>query len=315
MTAYIVRRLLGFIPTALILLFLIVAMVRLLPGDAIDVLLQDQIVSRGDREQLERQLGLDAPLPMQYARYVGNAVRGDLGTSLQSGKPIAGLIRGRVPITAELAVMTLSISLLIAIPLGTLSAIRQDSILDYGLRSITLAAISIPTFAIGTMVLVLPAKYFGWTPPLVYTTFADDPVRHITQFFVPSVILGLVLSGSLTRMTRTMLLEVLRQDYIRTARAKGVKERSVLMMHALRNAAIPVVSILGLQVAALASGSVIIESLFPIPGMGRLLIQAVNARDYPLIQGIALLFGLFVMAVNLVVDLSYVYLDPRVRLR
>lgn len=313
MLSYILRRLLAMTPTLLLLLFLVVVMVRLIPGDAIDALTEDERISQDDREALEKELGLNDSLPVQYFNYATAAAQGDLGHSLRSREPVTDLISSRAVTSIELAMLALAVSTSIAIPLGVISAVKQDTILDYGLRSVALVAISVPSFAIGTAVMVFPAIWFGWTPPIVFQRFSDDPVAHFSQFIIPGLILGLLLTGTVTRLTRTMMLEVLRQDYVRTARSKGLVERKVLITHALRNALIPVLSVLGLQVAALISGSVIMENIFALPGVGRLLIESISSRDYPIIQGVTLMVGVWVMLVNLAIDVSYGYVDPRIR--
>ena len=316
MLGYIIRRIVGILPTILVMLVLVSGMLRLLPGDIIDTLFEENpiLLSEDERDQLEQQLGLDRSLAEDVMQYSWNALRGDFGRSLFTRVPVAESIKNRAPITAMLGVYTLVVSVIVGIPLGVISAVKQDTFLDYGLRAVALVALSVPNFALAIMAIVLPVLWFGWIPPLRYVRLEDDPSGHLTQFILPAVVLGLALSASLTRMTRTTMLEVLRQDYVRTARAKGATERRVVVRHAMRNAMIPVVSIVGLQVVALFSGTVIIENVFALPGLGRLLLEAVNSRDYPVIQGLVLVLGVLVMLTNLMVDFSYGLLDPRIRL-
>lgn len=315
MTNYLIKRLIGMLPTVFLLLFLVVFMVRLIPGNIVDVMLQEQGGARNvDRVAIEKRLGIDAPLPVQYARYAGGMFRGDLGRSLWDQQPVTELIFRRLPTTIELAVLAMAISMTLAILLGVLSAVRQDTLLDYGPRSIAVLGLSVPDFALGTALLIFPTIWWGITPPLVWNSFSEDPASHLKQIALPVLVVGVRLSASVMRLTRTMMLEVLRQDYTRTARAKGLSGRIVIFRHGLKNALIPVVTLLGLELAVLISGLVVMESIFAIPGVGRLLIESISSRDYPVIQGITVVIGTLVILVNLAVDMSYAFLDPRVRL-
>jgi peptide/nickel transport system permease protein len=314
MTGYLVRRLLGIVPTVLLLLMLVVVMVRIIPGDIVDIMLTEQSGARNvDRQALEQRLGIDRPLPVQYAEYAAGVLRGDLGRSLWDQRSVAALIFSRLPTTIELTVIAITVSMTLAITFGVLAAVRQDTFLDYGPRSLAILGLSVPEFVLGTALLVLPTIWFHTTVPLIWRPFSEDPVAHLIQMLIPALVVGVRLSASVMRLTRTMMLEVLRQDYTRTAWAKGLSERVVVMRHGLKNGLIPVVTLLGLEVAALISGIVIMESIFAIPGVGRLLLESIAARDYPVIQGITVVVGVLVILVNLVVDLSYGYLDPRVR--
>jgi peptide/nickel transport system permease protein len=311
---YVVRRVLGIIPTFLVLLFVVVGMVRLIPGTIVDLILTSQSGARDvSRVALEHRLGIDQPIAIQFFHYAGGLLRGDLGSSLWTQKPVAGLILSRSPATIEMVTLALIVSVFIAIPVGVISAIRQDSPLDYTLRSLVILGLSIPSFALATMVLIFPALWFHWTPPLDYKPLIVDPLSNLGQMALPSLILGVGLSATVVRLTRAMMLEVLHQDYIRTAWSKGLRERSVVLEHALKNALIPVVTLFGIQIAFLLSGSVIMESIFAVPGIGRLLVEALAQRDYPIVQGVTVIVGIGVMCVNLLVDLSYGFLDPRVR--
>ena len=238
-----------------------------------------------------------------------------MGDSLWQSTPVVDRLAERIPVTFELGLLAIIIGLSIALPVGVYSAIRQDTAGDYLARSFSILLLAIPSFWLGTMVVVIPSIYWGWSPEVSYIAFSEDPWGNLKQMLVPAAVLGAALSAVTMRMTRTMMLEVLRQDYIRTAMAKGLPERLVVVRHALRNAMIPVVTLIGLQAPLVIGGAVIIEQIFGIPGMGTLLLDAVNQRDYPIITGVFLVVGLAVMLINLVVDLSYGLLDPRVRVR
>ena len=319
MRAYVIRRLLLVIPTLLIPSMLVFLLVRFIPGDVIDKM-QDQMVSAGggwfviDREEMERRLGLDVPVPVQYGRWVGDILlRGSLGKSLYTREAVEQQILARLPVTVELGVMAIVIGLLTALPVGVYSAIRQDTLADYAGRSAAIIGLATPNFWLGTLVMIFPAIWWSWAPPMRLITFTEDPLGHLGMFLIPSVILGTASAAGTMRMTRTMMLEVLRQDYIRTAWAKGLKERVVIMRHALKNALIPVVTLIGMQLPLLVGGAVIMENIFNLPGIGRLMVNALNNRDYPVVSGINLVFATMVVGVNLMIDLIYPYLDPRVR--
>lgn len=318
MQAYIIRRLLALIPTLFFASLIVFSVVRMIPGDIIDMMLSQNDISadKKSREQLEAALGLDQPLIVQYARWAGGILlEGDFGRSLWQNTPVREQLAQRLPVTFELGLFALVIALMIAIPIGVYSAIRQDTGGDYIARSIALLMLAVPSFWLGTMVMVFPSIWWGWSPQVKFIPFRDDPLQSLIQMLVPAVILGFALSAVTMRMTRTMMLEVLRQDYIRTAWAKGLDERLVVFRHALKNALIPVVTLVGLQVPILIGGTVIMEQIFVIPGMGLLLLDAVNQRDYPIITGVFMVVGLAVMLINLLVDLSYGFLDPKVRYR
>jgi len=317
MQAYILRRLLALIPTLIFASIIVFTTVRLIPGDIIDMMLSQNDISAGkmDREALVKALGLDQPIWSQYLAWVGNLLRGDMGNSLWQSTPVVDRLAERIPATFELGLIAIVIGLSIALPVGIYSAIRQDTAGDYAARSFSILLLAVPSFWLGTMVVVIPSIYWGWSPEVSYIPFTEDPWGNLKQMLVPGAVLGAALSAVTMRMTRTMMLEVLRQDYIRTAAAKGLPERLVVFRHALRNALIPVVTLIGLQAPLVIGGAVIIEQIFGIPGMGTLLLDAVNQRDYPIITGVFLVVGLAVMLINLVVDLSYGLLDPRVRVR
>lgn len=313
MLRYAGKRVAGMVPTVLILLFLAVVMIDFIPGDIVDLMMEGN-ANPERRAVVETALGLDRSLPIRYFEYVRGLLVGDFGISLWNRQPILPEILRRVPVTIEIAVFATVIGTATGVLLGVLSALRQDSPLDYLLRSIAIAGISFPSFAIATLVVIMPAIWWGVSPTLRYVGPTEDPLKHFMIVLIPSLVLSLNLTASIMRLSRTTMLEVLRQDYIRTARAKGLTTSQVMLRHALKNAMIPVVTLTGLQVAFLIGGSVIVESVFVIPGLGRYLITAVNQRDYPAFQAIVVLLGIFVMAVNLLVDLSYAWFDPRIRM-
>lgn len=315
MRGYVIRRMLALIPTLLFASMIVFATVRMIPGDVIDLMLSQNDVSADklSRDQLIQTLGLDRSMPEQYLRWIWGILRGDLGNSLWQSTPVLEQVLQRLPVTFELGFLALIVGLVIALPVGVYSAVRQDTAGDMLARSFSILMLAVPSFWMGTMVMVFPSIWWGWSPEVNYVKITDDPLQNLKQMIVPAVVLGTALSAVTMRMTRTMMLEVLRQDYIRTAWAKGLPERLVVMRHALRNAMIPVVTLIGLQAPLLIGGAVIIEQIFVIPGMGLMLLEAVNQRDYPVISGVFLVVGIAVMLINLVVDLSYGLLDPRVR--
>ena len=330
MRAYIIRRLLFIIPTLFILTILVFLSVRFIPGDTIDAMLgKGDLQVDVDREALEHMLGLDVPVHVQYGRWIGvlpttdvvtgeshfiGLLQGSLGHSLVGGRStVEELIIGRLPVTIELGLLSIVIGLLIALPVGIYSAIRQDTAADYVGRSAAIIGLATPNFWLATMVMIFPAIWWGWSPPMQWVPFTEDPLGNLGMFIIPGLILGTASAAATMRMTRTMMLEVLRQDYIRTAWSKGLNERVVVLRHAIKNALIPVVSLIGLQLPILVGGAVIIENIFNLPGLGRLMVFALNERDYPVVSGVNLVFATMVVGVNLMIDLIYPYLDPRVR--
>ena len=296
-----------------------------MPGDIVDRLQGQSIDVKLDRATIERKLGLDASAIIQYGRWMGltpqadgsfsGILQGDLGISWWQGTPVVQLLAARWMVTLELGILGLIIAQLIALPIGVYSALRQDTWGDYIGRSFAILCISVPYFWVGTLVIVFPSIWWNYMPPLMLIPFTEDIIGNLRMFIVPALVLGMALGGMIMRMTRTMMLVVLRQDYIRTAWAKGLSERIVILRHALKNAAIPVITLIGLQVPFVIGGTVIIEKIFSLPGMGRLILDATLFRDQPLISGIILLFSVVLMLINLLVDLTYAYLDPRIRYR
>ncbi|MBL4908069.1 MAG: ABC transporter permease [Sneathiella sp.] len=316
MKAYALRRLLALIPTLLIASVIVFFVIRLIPGSVIDLMLSENDFSNDatSREQLIAALGLDTPLIYQYFKWIfGIIVHADFGRTLWQDTPVIDEIWARLPITFELGVVSMLFALIVSIPIGVYSAIRQETIGDYAGRTFSILALAIPSFWLGTLVVLLPSLWWGWSPPITIVPFTEAPWENIKTYIAPGMILGLSLSAVTMRMTRTMMLEVLRQDYIRTAWAKGLTEKIVVLRHALKNALIPVITIIGLQIPVLIGGTVIMEQIFVIPGMGQLLLESVSTRDYPIITGIFLIVGTGVALINLLIDLCYGFLDPKVR--
>jgi peptide/nickel transport system permease protein len=314
--AYIIRRLLLVIPTLFIVTIFVFLSVRFLPGNVIDLMEAqfEELNIQIDREAFMRMLGLDVPAHVQYGRWMeGMLLHGTLGKSLFGAFAVEEKILATLPVTIELGVMALVLAQLIALPVGIYSAMRQDTAADYAGRSIAIIGMATPNFWLALMVMIFPAIWWGWSPPMEWVPFSEDPLGNLGMFIIPSVILGTALSAGTMRMTRTMMLEVLRQDYIRTAWSKGLKERIVIMRHAIKNALIPVVTLIGMQLPILVGGSVIMENIFNLPGLGRLMVEALNQRDYPMVSGVNLFFATVVVLFNLLIDLLYSYLDPRVR--
>ncbi|NJD66646.1 MAG: ABC transporter permease [Chloroflexi bacterium] len=314
MQKYFVRRVILMLPTIIGLTFVVFMAVRLLPGDVIN-----QIVGEsGDatpemREALEERYNLNGNVGVRYVEWSAGLLRGDLGNSIISDRPVTQHLRERVAVTVELGILALIASQLIALPVGIISAVRQDSIVDHLARSLSILLLAVPSFWLALLAITYGFVWFGWTPPLRYAEIWDDPASNIRSLWVPALILGAALSGTLMRLTRSTVIEVLRQDYVRTARAKGLRERSTVLHHVMRNALIPVVTVIGLQVPVVVGGTVVLESIFGLPGLGSFLLDSVQHRDYPAVQGVVLISGTVVILTNLLVDLTYPLLDPRIR--
>lgn len=318
MQGYIIRRLLALIPTLIFASLIVFITIRLMPGNITDLMLSqnDMSAAKQSREQLEAALGLDAPIYIQYLKWIGALLfRGSLGDSLWTNTPVMEEILHRLPITFELGILALIVSVIVGIPVGVYAALKQDTIGDYILRTFSILALAIPGFWIGTLVMVFPSIWWGWSPSVKFIPLSQDPWGNFLQLLIPALILGTAFSAITMRLTRTLMLEVMRQDYIRTAKAKGLSTGTIVMRHALRNALIPVITLVGLQAGALIGGAVILEQIFVIPGMGLLLLEAVSSRDYPTITGVFLVFGVAIVFINLLVDVSYGFLDPQVRSR
>lgn len=319
MSQYLARRVMQFVPVAFAVSVVIFVLLRVLPGDVARLLLMGpQGGGVADPEQIERlraEMGLNLPLYQQYLNWVQDLVRLDLGKSYWSGEPIAAIVARTFPVTLQLAVLTAVIAMIIALPVGIISAIRQDTWMDYAFRVVTVAGMTLPTFWTGTLAVLALVLLFRWSPPIEFTNLWEDPVRSMEQFIWPVLVLGYWFAAPLSRMARSSMLEILRQDYIRTAWSKGLRERSVVFRHALKNAVLPVVTLAGVQVGRMLGGSVVVESIFGLPGMGRALVDGVIYHEYLLVQAIVLLIALIFMTSTLSIDILYAWLDPRIRYR
>lgn len=328
MRAYIIRRLIMIVPTLFIICILVFLLVRFIPGDVIDMMLAQMSEQSGlgaelTADYLRHAMGLDQPILTQFARWMGfipqetgeirGVVQGWLGESLWRNKSVLTELIERLPISVELGLISLLTGWALAMPIGIYSALRQDTAWDYLGRSFAIVMLSVPGFWLATMVIVYPSIWWGWTPSLEYIPFVKDPWGNFLQFLLPGFLMGTQMSGSLMRMIRTMVLEVMRQDYIRTAWSKGLAERTIIFRHALKNALMPVVTIAGMMLPMLIAGSVIMEQIFCLPGVGRLTFEALTQRDYPVISGINLIMATTVLMMNLIVDITYAWMDPRVQ--
>jgi peptide/nickel transport system permease protein len=378
MTQYIIRRLLLMIPTLIGVSLLITALLRLLPGDAVDILVTENSVGGGsqafkeivdgrlvaagidplqagfgDRIKIENELisgqlkregidfamatdaqkqsarntiafdsykdkiraemGLDKNYIEQWWSWAAGVLHGDFGSSIVGGRPVAAELKRRIPASIELGVLALMTSIVVALPIGVMSAVKQDSVTDYLTRSFAIAMLALPSFFVATIVIALVARLFNYSFPIFYKDFWKDPVQNLKLVLVPALILGFSLSGQLMRLTRAQMLEVMRQDYMRTARAKGLRERAAIMRHGMRNAFIPVITVIGLQIPVLIGGSLVLEQIFGIPGVARYLFESIIRRDFPPIIGVNIVVAFTIVFANLVVDVLYAYLDPRIR--
>ncbi|MDZ7802182.1 MAG: ABC transporter permease [Trueperaceae bacterium] len=313
MTTYVVRRLLDLVFVLLGVSVLVFLMLRLIPGDAVDIMLGANVDITPERvAALRASLGLDQPLHVQYLDWLGGVLRGDLGVSVWTGRPVSAEIMARLPVTLEITFMALAFALLVSFPLGTLAARARGGASDTFVRIVAIVGLTLPSFWVGVLLLLAVSMWVpGWRV-IGYVPFAEDPLGNLGRMVLPVVAVSMPIVAGLSRLLRSSLLEVLSQDYIRTARAKGVPFRTLFRKHALRNALIPVVTVIGVQLGYLLSGVVVIEQVFAIPGLGRLIIGAINERNYPLVQGIILVVTAVFVLVNLLVDLAYAWIDPRV---
>ena len=321
MRQYIIRRSLLVIPTLLGISIIVFMMLHLVPGSVADIIISQAVRSGNigsatvmDVDEIKRALGLDVPVHVQYGRWIGDIVfRGSLGDSLIKNTPVTDLIIGKLAVTVELGLLAVLFSNIVSFPIGVYSAIRQDTVADYTGRTIAILFMAVPSFWIATIIMIYPSIWWRWSPSVDLVPFMENPLGNLKVFLIPSFLLGMAMAGDNMRMTRTMMLEVLRQDYIRTAYSKGLREGVVVLRHALKNALIPVVTLIGAELPVMIGGSIIIEQIFSLPGTGRFLIQALEQRDYTVVAGINLVIATVVVVVNLLVDLSYGFLDPRVR--
>jgi peptide/nickel transport system permease protein len=316
MHKYIIRRLLLAIPVLLLSSLIVFGLMRVMPGDALTALMAESgNVSERELQKLRKDLGLDLPYYEQYLIWLWQMVSLNPGYSIFTSEPIPVALKKSIPVTIELALLAMILGLVIAIPVGVLSATRQDKPADYVGRLVAISGLSLPDFWLGTLVITFAAIWFSWIPPLGYASLWESPWTNLQQFLLPAAVLGFRLSAATMRMTRSTLLEVLREDYIRTAWAKGLRERVIIYKHGLKNALIPVVTIVGGQLGTLLAGTVIVETIFALPGMGRLTVEAILYRDYPIVQTNVMLVAGTLVTLNLLVDLTYAWLDPRIHYR
>jgi peptide/nickel transport system permease protein len=316
MHKYVMRRLLLAVPVLVLSSLIVFGLMRVMPGDALTALMAESgNIGEKELQKLRADLGLDKTYLAQYGIWVWQMVSLNPGHSLFTNEPIPVALRKAIPVTLELATLAMILGLLIAIPVGVLSATRQDTTPDYVGRVVAVSGLSLPDFWLGTLVITFAAIWFHWIPPIGYVSFWESPWRNLQQFLLPAAVLGFRLSAATMRMTRSTVLEVLREDYVRTAWAKGLAGRLVVYKHALKNALIPVVTIVGGQLGTLLAGTVVVETIFALPGMGRLTVEAILFRDYPVVQTNVMLVAATLVSLNLLVDLTYAWLDPRIRYR
>jgi peptide/nickel transport system permease protein len=309
---YILRRIVHMIPVLLIVTLFVFSLLHLTPGDPAVTMLGQEATPESIAA-LRARLGLDDPLPVQYLRWVGSAAQGDLGRSIHSNQPVTEAVLERLPVTIQLSIMSMLIALIIAIPIGILSAIRRNTVLDSGATTVALAGVALPNFFLAVVLIYIFSVQLRVLPPIGYTPIWEDPIDNLRRMILPAITLGTAFAAIIMRLTRSSLLEVLGEDYVRTARAKGLKSNHVIRIHALKNALIPVVTIVGLQIGTLLGGTVITETIFALPGIGRLIVDSIFRRDFPLVQGAVLFVAMAFLITNLIVDLTYAYLDPRIR--
>ncbi|MFZ3577649.1 ABC transporter permease [Virgibacillus sp. DJP39] len=311
MYTYILRRILMLFPVLFGVSIFIFIIMRIVPGDLALTILGTDATPEAV-EQLRKDFGLNLPLYQQYLNWIGGVVTGDFGESMRTGKAVLPDILNRFKLTFELTLISAFISWIIAIPLGIIAAMRRNSNIDFGVRIISLLGVSVPNFALATVIILVLALTFSYSPPIGYVGFFDEPFKNLEIMIIPSIVLGTSMAGAVMRMTRSSILEILRQDFIRTIRAKGAKEKIVIFQHALKNAMIPILTIIGLQIGTLLGGTVIIEQIFSLPGLGQLVLTAITQRDFIVVQGAVLFIAFVFVMINLLVDILYSYLDPRI---
>ena len=314
MRGYLLQRLSTAGLTLLGMSAVIFVLMRLAPGNIVDILFESAgYVDPQAKQALTRELGFDRPVLVQYGRWLGEIVRGDLGKSYRYDIPAWQVIKPRIPVTVELAALALLVSVLLGVPTGVVSAARQGSALDYALRVVSLAGLSMPSFWLGMLIILLLVFWAGWIPALTYVSPFEDLRAHLLQFLLPALAVGYRSSALIMRITRSSMLEVLREDYIRTAWAKGQREALVVWRHALKNASLPVITLIGIEFAFLIGGLIVTETVFNLPGVARYLVDAIQVRDYPIVQNLVMLIAVVVVLANLTVDLLYTWLDPRIK--
>ena len=312
MRYYIIKRILSLIPLIIGITFLVFIAINFIPGDPARIMLGIE-GTEVMAEQIREQLGLNQPVIIRYINWMGQVVRGDLGLSLMTRRPVMQELMMRFPVTIQITFFGVIVSLFLAIPSGVLSAINRDKLIDFIFRILSFIGISLPSFAVGVLLILFMSKTFNWNPPTGFVNIWNEPLKALTILALPVIALATRLAASISRMTRSSMLEVLKQDYIRTAKAKGLKERTVIYSHALKNSLIPVLTLIGLQIGYLLGGAVIIEEVFSLPGLGRLLLTGIHNRDYPIVMGCILVIAISFALVNVVVDISYSLIDPRIK--
>src|SRR5215510_15008489 len=314
MKVYVLKRIVIAGVTLLGMSILIFVLMRLAPGNITDIIFESAgYVDEADRKRLEAELGIDKPLVVQYGVWLGDLVRGELGKSYRYDLPAWEVIKPRLPVTIELAVLTLGFSVVLGVPFGVISAVRRGKPLDYALRVLSLAGLSMPAFWLAMVIILMLVRSFGWIPSMTYVSPFDDLRANLLQFVLPALAVGYRSSALIMRITRSTMLEVLREDYIRTAWAKGQRGTAVVWRHALKNASLPVVTLIGIEFAFLIGGLIVTETVFNLPGVARYLVDAIQFRDYPIVQNLAMLIAVVVVFANLTVDLLYTWLDPRIK--
>ena len=313
MYVYLIRRLAQLIPTLLIMSMVVFSLTMLLPGDAADTVLGESATNE-QREQWREDMGLNQPIYVQYIRWFGKAVQGDLGRSIRTQEPVTQMLAARVPTTIQLAGMSMLLAMIIGIPAGMAAAKWRNTWIDVGSSFVSMFSMAIPFFWLGVLLIMVFAVNLHWVPPSGHVSLIKDPAKNLQLMILPSLTIGMSFAGLIMRQTRTAMLQILMEDYVRTARAKGASEVRVLIKHALRNALIPITTVVGLQAGALLGGAVVTETIFSIPGLGRMVVEGIFERDFPAVQGAIIVIVLAVLTVNLLVDLTYTYLDKRVKL-
>ena len=318
MLSYIIKRVVLIIPSLILVSIIVFMGLRFIPGDIVDLMMTRAVTGHADvfggvtREAILKYLGLDLPIHQQYLKWIGGILRGDFGKSLWTGMSVNDNLLSGLPVSLELGFMAIFLSLVIAIPVGVIAGVRPESKLDYLVRSVGIFLVCIPDFWLATMILIYPALWWNISPSLVYIFFWDDPLGNLGMVFLPALILGFWFSGQTMRLTRSLVIEEMGQDYVRTAWSKGLTARVVVMRHVLKNTLIPVVTTVGLQLPFVIGGAVVVESIFGLPGLGKIMVESINARDYTIISGINIILATVVLIANLLVDISYAWLDPRI---
>lgn len=313
MLAFLAKRILQIVPTVIIMCVVVFAITTMLPGDPTLTILGEN-VTQAEREQLRLDMGLDRPIPIQFAEWLGRAATGDLGRSYKTGEQVMGMLLNRLPVTLELTILGIGLAIIIGVPLGMLAALKRNTWADTFISVISISSLAMPFFWVGMLLIMFFTLHLRWLPPSGYVPLTEDPLRNLQLMIMPVLTVGTAYAAIVTRQTRAAMIEVLSQDYVRTARAKGVSESRVVIIHALRNALIPVTTVVGLQFGNLIGGAVVTETVFALPGLGRMITSAIFERDYMVVQGAILVIIFCVVIINLMTDIAYYFLDRRVQL-